>query len=978
MSSVYYPPRGSGGSVYWGDAVSTVGSLPAAGAVVGEVRLVLADDNLYEWNGSSWQKITDSGSVVGPASSTDNAVARFDGTTGKLVQNSLVIIGDTGNVTGIADLTATGTTTLSTSLTGPARLTAGVVGTGQLNLATEATGILATTMGGTGVNGTAIYPISGTIATTAYVDSVAQGLSPKAAVVVATTANITLSGEQTIDGVLTSASRVLVKNQSAPAQNGIYVSAAGAWTRSLDMDTWAEVPSAYCFVDQGTTQESTGWVCTSNAGGTIGVTAIVFTQFSGAGTYTAGSGLLLTGNVFSASNITDTNISASAAIARSKLAVGTANHVVINSGTGAFSSVAQLAVSMGGTNSGSALNNGRVMVSLGSAIVESPVFFAASSGTLVQVTAGIATDVNLLLKGFTAQSGNFLQLQDVSANVKGFFDATGGLAVGGSTLSTTNSGVDIWSGGIGLLIGADNSAQTRTNTTTKVARVASKHYTNAQAPAAIFVCSNSSTTSSLDFGGSSGSMSAVTSINFWTAANNTTTTGTQRMTVISSGNVGIGETTPTAALSVVPNATGTTNLILQNFASQTAPALEVKSSAPATLARIDVLGKFWAGDSDIGSGNPTNAHFAFQNDPTTGFYRRTTGVIGWQASGGQKMFFTSAGNLLLSTDNQTVTTSTINGQSNKIQFTGQMYSSALQGTDLAYVGWYFRGGDTAGDKNAIRFLGNSNTYQTAINNICKTSGIAGHLTFETSAAASVLVERLRLDSNGFVGINQTTPTAMLQVTQLVATTGSPTAYLVTGAAHTTLTASTEAIDINLNLARTVQFATGAITTQRASVVQAPTYGFVGASTITTAATFAITGAPVAGTNATITNAYSLWVQAGTVRFAGALTVDGAVTFNDGTNIMAATSVVAVSSNVTLTNKALHYVNTSSARSLTLPAPSAGAFMVVKDSTGSCATNNITIVRAASEQIETVAASYVLNTDLGSWTFTSDGTNWFII
>ena len=72
------------------------------------------------------------------------------------------------------------------------------------------------------------------------------------------------------------------------------------------------------------------------------------------------------------------------------------------------------------------------------------------------------------------------------------------------------------------------------------------------------------------------------------------------------------------------------------------------------------------------------------------------------------------------------------------------------------------------------------------------------------------------------------------LSQTVSTDGSPTALTLTGAAHTTLTASTEATDLNFNLSRTVQFATGAITTQRAVRIQAPTYGFVGASTITTA------------------------------------------------------------------------------------------------------------------------------------------------
>lgn len=104
----------------------------------------------------------------------------------------------------------------------------------------------------------------------------------------------------------------------------------------------------------------------------------------------------------------------------------------------------------------------------------------------------------------------------------------------------------------------------------------------------------------------------------------------------------------------------------------------------------------------------------------------------------------------------------------------------------------------------------------------------------------------------------------------VATSGTTKAFTVTGAAHTNQTLSAELVDVDLALNRTVQFATGALTTQRASVVRAPTYGFVGASTITTAATFAITGAPVAGTNATITNSYALWVQAGKSQFDGAL------------------------------------------------------------------------------------------------------------
>ena len=141
-------------------------------------------------------------------------------------------------------------------------------------------------------------------ATKSYVDSTAQGLDTKASCVAASTVNIaTLSGLLTVDGITLSAGdRVLVKNQTAQAENGIYVASASAWARSSDMDAWTEFPAAYSFIEQGTTQADTGWVCTVNQGGTLGTTPVTWAQFSGAGTYTAGTGLTLTGNIFSITN----------------------------------------------------------------------------------------------------------------------------------------------------------------------------------------------------------------------------------------------------------------------------------------------------------------------------------------------------------------------------------------------------------------------------------------------------------------------------------------------------------------------------------------------------------------------------------------------------------------------------------------------------------------------------------------------------
>jgi hypothetical protein len=184
---------------------------------------------------------------------------------------------------------------------------------------------------------TNISTVTGTITTTptgdtdiankGYVDSVAQGLDVKASCVYSTTANITLSGLAVQAGgdwvaTLTAGDRILVKNQTLSQFNGIYVAASGIWARSADMNTWAEVPSAFTFIETGTTLADTGWVCTANQGGTIDVTAMPWSQFSGAGSYLAGTGLTLTGNTFS---ITNTAVTAAAYGSASQVATFTVN-----------------------------------------------------------------------------------------------------------------------------------------------------------------------------------------------------------------------------------------------------------------------------------------------------------------------------------------------------------------------------------------------------------------------------------------------------------------------------------------------------------------------------------------------------------------------------------------------------------------------------------------------------------------------------
>jgi len=136
-------------------------------------------------------------------------------------------------------------------------------------------------------------------ATKAYVDAARQGLDVKPSVRAATTANITLSGEQTIDGVsVIAGDRVLVKDQTSGSQNGIYVVAVGAWTRATDADSSAKVTSGmFTFVEEGTVGADTGWVLTTNSPIVLATTALTFTQFSGAGIITAGTGITKTGSV---------------------------------------------------------------------------------------------------------------------------------------------------------------------------------------------------------------------------------------------------------------------------------------------------------------------------------------------------------------------------------------------------------------------------------------------------------------------------------------------------------------------------------------------------------------------------------------------------------------------------------------------------------------------------------------------------------
>jgi hypothetical protein len=185
-------------------------------------------------------------------------------------------------------------------------ITSSTINSTTIGAITPSTGVFTNIATTTGTISTA--PSSPTdIANKQYVDFYAAGLSWKSPVLTATSGNITLSGLQTINGVtVVAGDRVLVKDQSTASQNGIYIASASAWTYAVGADDWDEYIGAIVFVSSGSLN-GTAWYCTAQPGGTLGVTAMNWSNFSVASSYTAGTGLTLIGTQFS---ITNTGVSA--------------------------------------------------------------------------------------------------------------------------------------------------------------------------------------------------------------------------------------------------------------------------------------------------------------------------------------------------------------------------------------------------------------------------------------------------------------------------------------------------------------------------------------------------------------------------------------------------------------------------------------------------------------------------------------------
>ncbi len=404
-----------------------------------------------------------------------------------------------------------------------------------------------------------------------YVDSLAVGLSFKNPVLCGTTANITLSGLQTLDGVtVTAGTRVLVKNQTNQAQNGIYIVSTGSWFRSSDADTYDELVAAFLFVESGSTQAGTAWFCTSQPGGTLGTTPITWTSFALSSSYTAGTGLNLAANQFSIAN---TGVTAATYGSASVVPVVAVNAQGQISGvTNTTIAIANTAVSGLGTMSTQNANN-------------------------VAITGGTITGTPI--SGSTVDGTTITASTQFSGPGTGLTGTASGLSIGGNAATATTA----------TTAGSATTATTATNLANGAA--GSVPYQSA-----------SSTTAMLGIGSTGQILSVVAGLPAWTSVSGAAVTsfsaGTTGFTpssattgaitlagTLNTGNGGTGLTTftsggavyatSTSALTTgtlpvasggtgVTTSTGTGNVVLSTSPTLVTPILGIPSSVTLTNA----------------------------------------------------------------------------------------------------------------------------------------------------------------------------------------------------------------------------------------------------------------------------------------------------------------------------------------------------------------------------------------------------------
>jgi hypothetical protein len=408
-----------------------LGTAPSS-PVTGQLYYDTLANTLQYWNGTTWIAAS-GGAAASDATTSAKGIVQLAGDlagTAASPQIAAGVITD-ADVNGANKDGAVGTASMRTlgsgaqqAMAGNTALNAITAPTADLNLNTHK------------IIGLVDPTSSSDAATKNYVDTFAQGLDSHPSVKAASTGALTLSGTQTVDGVaLVATDRVLVKDQGTPATNGLYVVAAGAWARALDQDTWAEVPSAYVWVEQGTVNGDTGWVSTADQGGTLNTTAIPWAQFTAAGAAIAGAGLTKSGNTLDVVGTANRISVAADSVDISTAYVGQATITTLGTITSGTWTGTTVAVANGGTGQTSA-KAARETGLVAPGYYSSATHGAGTAITITQATHGLRASRGLIVQAQLEADGSVL-LPDIAVAASGDVTVTFAVSQSANTIRVT-------------------------------------------------------------------------------------------------------------------------------------------------------------------------------------------------------------------------------------------------------------------------------------------------------------------------------------------------------------------------------------------------------------------------------------------------------------------------------------------------------------------------------------------------------------